>query len=303
MGVAIADYDHDGFPDIFVANDKAPNLLLHNVQGKRFEELGGEKMVAYSEDGLALSGMGVDFKDVNNDGRPDIWYTAVERQTFPLLMGTAQAFVDNTRKSGLTRQTLQMSGWSNGIVDLDNDGWKDLFVARSNVLDNVAAFSARQYREPNSVFRNAGPAIFEDVTSAAGADMQNGAYRGAAFGDLDNDGKVDVVVSQLNDAASVLHNTTTNANHWLIVSLQGTKSNRMGIGANLTLTLDDGKREYGYVTTSEGYASSSDPRIHFGLGSSRRARELAIEWPSGNKQVLHDISADQILQVSESNTK
>jgi enediyne biosynthesis protein E4 len=300
MGVAIADYDHDGFPDIFVANDKAPNLLFHNVRGNHFEEVGVGKMVAYSEDGLMLSGMGADFKDVNNDGKPDIWYTAVERQTFPLLLGTVNGFVDDTRRSGLTRETLPMSGWSNGMVDFDNDGWKDLFVARSNVLDNVAAFSDRQYREPNSIFRNAGFAVFQDVSDTAGADIQAaGAFRGAAFGDLDNDGKMDIVVTQLNGPAKVLHNITASSNHWLTICLRGVRSNRMGIGASLILTFDNGQHQYGYATTSVGYASSSDSRVQFGLGRAERVRTLEIEWPGGIRQSLHDVFADQVLHVVE----
>jgi hypothetical protein len=301
MGVAVADYDGDGWPDIFVAGDKTPNLLFHNLKGKRFEEVGFDKLVAYSEDGLAISGMGVDFRDVNNDGQPDIWFTAMEEQTFPLYLCANSQFSNVSRSAGLASETMQMSGWSNGVADLDNDGWKDLFVARSNVLDNIADVSDRSYREPNGVFRNLGNGRFENVSKFAGPDMQVAdAHRGAAFADLDNDGKIDIVVSVLNGPLKIFHNITKNENHWLILQLLGSKSNRMGIGAKVHLVLESGLEEYNHVTTSVGYACSSDSRIHFGLGRSRLVRLLEIAWPSGAKQVLRDVAADQILQVRES---
>ena len=158
MGVAFADYDHDGFMDVFVANDNAPNQLFHNLGGKKFEEVALQTGVAYPETGAFISGMGADFSDVDNDGWEDIWHTAIEGETFPLFKnrGTGGDFLDVTRLSGLVQSTRDMSGWSNGIVDFDNDGWKDLFVARGNVLDNVAQMSVRKYEEPNSVFRNLG---------------------------------------------------------------------------------------------------------------------------------------------------
>jgi hypothetical protein len=154
MSVSFADFDGDGYVDAFVANDASPNFLFHNIGGKRFEEIGVAAGIAYNDDGNALSGMGSDFRDVNNDGRPDIWHTAVERETFPLYLNMGNTFFAATAPSGLGRYTVNMSGWGNGIMDFDNDGWKDLFVARSNVLDNVAeANDGRTYAEPNSVFR------------------------------------------------------------------------------------------------------------------------------------------------------
>src|SRR5258708_1986612 len=189
MSVSFADYDGDGFLDAFVANDTTRNFLFHNLGGKRFEEVGTAAGVAYGSNGAALSGMGSDFRDVNNDGWPDIWHTAVEFETFPLYENRSCGEVsDVTVSSGLARQTSQMSGWGNGVVDFDNDGWKDLFVARSNVLDNISGLVAeRQYPEPNSLFRNLGNGKFEDVSAGAGAELAKaGAHRGVAVGGIGN---------------------------------------------------------------------------------------------------------------------
>jgi len=302
MGVAVADYDGDGFPDIFVANDGSPNQLFHNIGGKRFEEVAGEAMTAYAEDGKLISGMGADFRDVFNTGHPAIWETALENQTFPLFVGSPRGFfTDRTAQAGLA-STGAMAGWSNAIVDLDNDGWKDLIVARSNAVDNIAAFSHRAYEEPNAVFRNLANGRFQNVSSTAGADFQlPAAHRGLAVGDLDNDGRMDVVVSVLNGQAKLFHNVTQNGNHWLLLQLTGTRSNRMAIGARIRLTTGDGAVVYNHVTTSTGYASSSDSRVHFGLGRAQSAREIEILWPSGIKQVLHDVPADRVVPITEPN--
>ena len=301
MGIAIADYDGDGYPDIFIANDNSPNILLHNIQGKRFEEVGANAGVAYNEEGTAVAGMGTDFRDVNNDGKPDIWLTALPAQTFPLFYNRGHGVFENvTTRSGLAWQTLEMSGWSNGIYDFDNDGWKDLFVARSNVLDTIELISSRKYPEPNAVLRNLGNGNFKDVSSTAGPEFQiPGLHRGAAFGDLDNDGRVDVVVSVLNGKVKLFHNTTANQNHWILLQLRGTKSNRMGIGARIRVTTPDGLNQYNQVSTSVGYASSSDVRVHFGLGSSKTAKEIQILWPSGNQQTLHNVAGDRIVPIEE----
>jgi enediyne biosynthesis protein E4 len=300
MGAAIADYDGDGFMDIFVANDNRPNFLFHNLGGKKFEEVALESGVAYAQSGSSLSGMGVDFKDVDNDGRPDIWHTAVENESFPLFrnIGGGQ-FVEETLPAQLA-VTRTMSGWGNGIFDFDNDGWKDLFVARSNVLDNIAQFANRKYEEPNSVFRNLGNGKFQDVSGTAGSDFQiAAAHRGVAFGDIDNDGRIDAVVTVLNGPLQYFHNVSKNTNHWILLKLVGKKSNRMGIGAQVRITGDDGKVQYNEATTAVGYACSSDSRVHFGLGASRMIREIDIKWPSGIRQVLRNVPADQILKVEE----
>ncbi len=301
MGVAVADYDGDGFPDIFVANDDAPNQLFHNLGGKRFEEVGEDQLVSFAQDGKLISGMGADFRDVFNTGRPAIWVSALEQQTFPLFARAGNGpFQDWTARAGLAWQTSLMAGWSNAIVDLDNDGWKDLIVARSNVTDNIALFSQRSFEEPNSVFRNLGNGRFQDVSATAGPEFQvPGAHRGLAFGDLDNDGRMDIAVSVWNGQAKVFHNTTESGNHWLLVQLLGSRSNRMGIGARIRLTASDGAVRYNHATISTGYAASSDPRVHFGLGGAARASEIEILWPSGIRQVLRDVAGDLVLVVAE----
>ena len=302
MSVSFADYDGDGFLDAFVANDTTRNFLFHNLGGKKFEEVGELAGVAYGSNGKALSGMGSDFRDVNNDGRADIWHTAVEFETFPLYENRGRGeFADVTVSGGLARVTSQMSGWGNGIFDFDNDGWKDLFVARSNVLDNISQLVAeREYPERNSVFRNLGNGRFEDVAAEAGDDFERAAaHRGAAFGDIDNDGRVDAVVTVLNGPVKVFHNISSEKNHWILLNLEGSKSNRMGIGAQIRVTTEDGHVQWNEVTTAVGYASSSDSRVHFGVGLNRHIKEIEIRWPSSIRQVIQNADVDQILTIHE----
>jgi hypothetical protein len=301
MSVSFADYNGDGFLDAFVANDTTPAFLFHNLGGKKFEEVGVAAGVAYAPDGDTLSGMGSDFRDINNDGRSDIWYTAVEHQTFPLLINKGNGeFDDLTQASGL-QSTKEMSGWGNGIFDFDNDGWKDLFVVRANVLDNISELTPnRKYPEPNSIFRNLGNGKFANVGSTAGPDFQMEApHRGAAFGDLFNDGRIDAVVSVLNGPVKILRNVSDTGNHWILLKLVGTRSNRMGIGAQIRIITKDGSSQWNEVTTAVGYTSSSDSRVHFGLGENQRIKEVEIRWPSGIRQTIKDVATDRILSIEE----
>jgi hypothetical protein len=276
-------------------------MLYHNLGGKKFEEVALQAGVAYPDSGSYMSGMGADFRDIDNDGFDDIWVTGFEGDTFPLFRhrGAAGDFDEITGAAGLAAVTRPMSGWSNGIFDLDNDGWKDLLVARGHVLDNIALMSLRKPEEPNTVLRNLGNGKFQDVSAGAGAAFQTAlAHRGVAFGDVDNDGRIDAVVSVLQGNAQYFHNISKNGNHWILLKLVGVKSNRMGLGAQVRITTDAGV-QYNHATTSAGYACSSDPRVHFGLGPSKVVKEIDIVWPSRIHQTLHEVTADRVLTITE----
>lgn len=299
MGVAFADYDADGYLDAFVANDTTRNFLFHNNGDGSFTEVGLRAGVAYNGDGAALSYMGADFRDVDNDARPDLFVTAISNETFSYFHNEGGGIFDDfTHASLLGRLSIFLSGWSNGIYDFNNDGWKDFFSASSHVNDNIEFEMNVPFKQRNSIFANAG-GRFVDVSDAAGEDFQvAAAHRGCAFGDLDNDGKVDVIVSRFDGPAEVFRNTSPGNHHWLTVKTIGKLSNRDGIGAQIRLESASGI-QYNHVTTSVGYASSSDRRVHFGLGEDTMVRRLEIRWPSGVRQELQNISADQILTVME----
>ena len=301
MSAAVADYDADGFIDILVTNDREPNFLFHNIGGKKFTETGVESSVAFTQDGMAVSNMGADFRDLNNDGWPDVAIAALQGETFPLFFNSGKGFfTESSYQAGVGYASRQMSGWSVGAYDFDNDGFKDLFTSNSHVSENVHIYGPERYRQPNAVFRNMGSGQFRDVSSSAGALMKDAAaHRGSAFGDLNNDGKVDVVVSAIGSPAEVLYNTSPGANHWLLIQTVGTKSNRDGIGTRIKVVGASGLTQYNHVTTAVGYASSSDKRVHFGLGADAAARRIELRWPTGKVQVLTDVTADRILRVVE----
>ena len=301
MSVAVADADDDGFVDVFVANDQLRNFLFRNVGGRAFVEIGVEAGVAYTGDGVPVSGMGADFRDLDQDGRPDVFLTALSGDTFPLFLNGALGFFSAaTHRAGLGFATVRMSGWGTGAYDLDNDGIKELFVANSHVSENIDSYGHQRYRQPNAVFRGEADGRFRDVTAGGGAAMQRPrAHRGCAFGDLDGDGRVDVVVAVIGESPEILYNVTDGAGSWLELQLEGTKSNRDGIGARVKLVGESGSVQFNHATTAVGYASASDRRVHFGLGADRLAREIEIRWPSGRKQVLRDVPTRQVLKVKE----
>jgi len=301
MGLAFADYDNDGFTDIFVSNDTSENYLLHNNGDGTFTNVGVTAGVAYNEFGKVVAGMGADFRDIDNDGKPDIFETAMFREGFPFYknVGNGQ-FEEASGPAGLTALTNSITAWGVGVFDFDNDGNKDLFTATSDILDNSMELAHRPYPLPNRVFRNKGGMTFEDASAGAGKSFSVPApHRGAAFGDLNNDGKIDVVVTVMNGPPEIWMNRSSNKNHWIILKLVGTKSNRDGLGTKVKVTTALGT-QYNHATTAGSYNSSNDKRVHFGLGSASVIDSIELTWPSGIKQVLKDVKADQILTVTES---
>jgi len=301
MGVAVADYDGDGLMDIFVANDSVPNFLFHNLGHGRFEEVGLLAGVALNEDGRPVASMGTDFRDFDNDGRPDLVFTAMIGDTYPLFRnsGKSPQFEDVTARSGLAAVTRALTGWGVGFYDFDNDGFKDIFTANA-LFPGMSGRTGDATSLPNSIFRNQGNGKFEDVSQTAGTDFQlAGQYRGVAFADFDNDGRLDAVVVNVNGPARLFRNVTSEAGHWLALKLRGTRSNRDGIGAKVELTLPSGRQLYNHCTTSVGYASSSEPLVRFGMGKETVAKTIRIRWPSGQVQELQNIKGDQVLTATE----
>ena len=306
LGAAFNDVDADGRVDIVVANDSVAQMLFHNNGDGTFSEQALEAGLAYNEEGGSYAGMGIDFNDYNNDGRPDVFITNLSKELYALYRnGGDGLFSYITRPSYLARITTFMSGWGTRFVDLDLDGWKDLFVAQSHVLDNVERIdSALSYRQAPLLARNVN-GKFVDVSSQGGPVFLNDyAGRGAAFGDLDNDGDLDVVMAVLNDFPLVLYsNASELGNHWLQVKLTGagsttTGSNREGQGATIKLRAG-GKLQWSYAITAGSYLSANDARVHFGLGGSDVVEWMEVLWPSGAKQTLTDLRADQIVTVAE----
>lgn len=301
MAVGIADYDGDGLPDLFVSNDKLFNFLFHNKGNGKFEEVGFEAGVALPEHGNLISGMGVDFRDFNNDGYPDIAVVALDAETFPLYQNDRKgAFVEVTAKSGMSLLSYPMAGYSPNIADFDNDGWKDIFVSRGDVQSPAMA-ARRHIDQPNTVFRNVPGGKWSALTEEAGfAAVPAKRHRGSAFGDFNHDGKLDLVVTALSAPAEIWMNDSPGENHWLEIFLQGTRSNRDGIGAKIFISAG-GQSQFNHVTTASGYASSSAGPVHFGLGAAKVVDELEIRWPSGTIQRLKNVPADQIVHLKESN--
>jgi enediyne biosynthesis protein E4 len=245
--------------------------------------------------------MGVDFADYNNDGWPDIIVTDLANQRFALYANLKDSSFDySTPVTGLAGITLLHSGWGVRFIDYDNDGWKDLFIVQSHVMDTIQITEPTlRYREPPLLLRNEVGKKFVDVSAASGEVFhQEWAARGLAIGDLNNDGKLDAVVTLNDGPAFVLLNQTRTSNHWVILHLVGVKSNRDAIGAEVRVSTSEGDR-YGTVTTSSSYQSSGDKRLHFGLGNSDSIRQVEIRWPSGIRQVLSNQRPDSILTVTE----
>jgi hypothetical protein len=300
MGIGLADFNDDGWMDMFIANDTEPNSLFINQGDGTFKEQGLLYGAAYSQNGSTVSSMGADTKDFDNDGWDDIIYNDLAGQLFTLLKNQGGKYFDDvSAATGLARLSRPYSGWSIGFVDYNNDGWKDIYSANGDV-DNLTPNS----RQHDAMFENSGGKSFADVSEAMGKDFQTPGYqRGSAFVDLNNDGAIDLVVTSLGEKPRILINNALNGNHWTTLDLRGRVSNRDAIGAKVKVTTQSGRTLYEHVTTSVGFMSSSDRRVHLGLGKEKEIREIEIRWPSGIVQHIDHPAADRILRIEESGVK
>lgn len=295
MGISIADFNDDGWQDVFIANDTEPNSLLMNTGKGTFEERGLELGVAYNDNAHTGSSMGSDARDFDNDGKVDIFYNNLMGQIWGLLKNRGNLFVFYSPASKIQKLSLSYSGWSNGFIDYNNDGWKDIYSSNGDV-DQVNEKSPQH----DTMFENVDGKSFIDVSDQMGADFLHVGYqRGSAFGDLNGDGSPDIVVTSLNESPRILMNSGGTGNHWLMLSLVGHKSARDAIGAKIKLTTAAGRVLYNHVAVSAGFMSSSDKRVHFGLGTEDKVSSVEIRWPSGTQQTLKDVAADQVIKVEE----
>ncbi len=299
MGVAAADFSLTGKMDLFVPNDKLVNFFFRNKGNGKFDEVAFETNTALREDGVFISGMGTDANDLDNDGYPDIVVVALDKETFPIYRNTGKGdFTEVTETSGMTQLSMPMAGYSPNIADFDNDGWKDIFVSRGHV-QSMKDQPRVAVEQQNTVFRNLGGMKFSALTEEAGfTALPPSRHRGSAVGDLNGNGKLDVAVTALRAPGEIWMNDSPDHNHWLEFKLQGTKSNRDGIGARIKVVTKRGA-QYSQMHSCAGYASSSAGPVHFGLGPDTAADLVEIHWPSGTVQQLKNVDGDRIMTVKE----
>jgi enediyne biosynthesis protein E4 len=300
LGVAFADYDHDGLVDVYVANDSVQSFLFHNDGNVAFSEAGLLAGVGFNEDGKTFAGMGVDFADYDNDSHADVFVTDLSNERYKLFRQNGDgSFRDVTSASGVGGATLLFSGWSTRFVDYDNDGWKDIFAAQGHVMDTIAKTSPNlSYLQPPLLLRNEAGRFTRVMPGEVF--QRDWAGRGAAFGDLDNDGDIDIVVSNVGQPAFVLRNDGGNRNQWLSIKTVGRKSNRDGIGCGVKVVSASGSTQYFTINTAVGYLSASDKRLLVGLGADTIAKLVEVRWPSGIVQTFQNVKAGQTLIATES---
>ena len=301
LGVVTFDYDNDGWQDIFIANDHMPNYLFHNNRDGTFREIGYSAGVAVGIDGQFEAGMGTDAADTTGSGRLDLIVAHLDQQLARLYQNVGEGyFEDATFRSRISYATFHLSGFGTRFVDYDNDGARDLFIANGHVLDNIQRYHAdTTYAEPKLMFRNTGHGIFQNVSEQLGSDFQlPRVSRGAAIADFDNDGDLDILVSNNGQPPQLLRNDGGNSNHWLQIFLIGTRSNRDAVGARVKVTAGD-LVLYDERKGGMSYQSAQDPRLHFGLGQRRTVEEVEIKWPSGELTKLTNLKSDQILAIKE----
>ena len=301
FGVNFSDFDNDGWLDIYVANDGNPNLLFHNRGNGTFTEIGVRSGSGLNEAGRAQSGMGVGIGDYDGNGLFDIFVTNFAGDTNVLYQNLGkQQFADTTSIAGLGEISLPYLGWGAGLEDFDNDGLQDIFVANGHVYPQVDALdSGQRYAQRKEIYRNLGNGMFKELSRDTGGDVLTPrSSRGAAFGDFDNDGNVDILVINMNDRPNLFRNERRNQNHWITLRLEGTKSNRDAIGARVELTAG-GRTQVHEVRSGGSYLSHNDMRLHFGLGMATRVDRIRIRWPNGNVEELPGIDADRFVTIKE----
>jgi hypothetical protein len=297
MGVTAADFDGDGWPDIYVANDKTENFLFHNKHDGTFEEIATAADVAYGQDGEATSSMGPVFADITASGLLDLWVSDGHYNRLMRNNGKG-GFEDIGIVSGLSQANAQYVSWGSGVYDFDNDGWLDIVVFHGGLIHLIP--------QEHSVFRGLGQGKFEDVSESAGAVVNaRTVARGACFADYDNDGKVDAFLVNLGAPGKLLHNVSPGTGHWIALWLRGantpkdhTHSNRDGIGARVEVWAG-GREQVAERVASSGYLSQDDGRIHFGLGAATKVDKIVVRWPSGRVQTLENVTTDRVLTVEE----
>jgi enediyne biosynthesis protein E4 len=300
LGVVAGDFDGDGWVDLYVANDQVRNFLFHNNHNGTFSEIGMSAGVALDMDGRAQAGMGTDVGDYDNDGRFDIVVANLDNEYLALYRKLdGEGYEDVSAKTGLAAATRNLVGFGTKFLDFDNDGLLDLFVANGNVIDNPELIApGRRFAQPKLLLRNTGQG-FQDVTAQAGADLSIAKVsRGAAFGDFDNDGDIDVLVNNSGDHPQLLRNDGGNRNNWLTLLLRGTRSNRSGLGARIEV-LAAGKWRVFQTLGGGSIMAANDPRVHIGLGGATSAEEIVVHWPSGLVQRIKNVAARQILTIEE----